>query len=259
MSGDRKRRWLEPAQACIVIAILTAVIICVLSNLSDRSRRELASSSPIDLLSGNPADHWAVFGALTTDDVRLKQTGDGVVQIDTLAKTPSSSDVSSGVSYTVGLFSPDWYEFSGEFQAEVDDSKGIGAQLEVHSGRWRFLVKARPRKEGSWEKVNVYFRPAYSDPGAEISCRFWGGAADQSGKVFLRNMRITRIDGDPPPTADQFDLEKTEEARLGTPERLRNGSVPPRHKTHLVGFHNLGIVLVLSLVMIVGVCWRLLD
>ena len=214
MSEQRQRNWVE--QGCILAAILIATLVCVLSYLFDRSRRvELGPSGQIDLLTGNLNDRWSVFGALSASEVRIKPADDGIVEVDILANTPSWSDESSGVSQKVGLFSRGWYEFVGEFQAKANDSEGIGAQLEVHSGHWRFIAKADPHSESAWQKIDVYLRPADSYPGAEVSCRFWGANGDRTGRALFRDMRFVKIAGVPPPTAIEFDLQRKGKSSTG--------------------------------------------
>jgi hypothetical protein len=246
MSEHRQRHWVKPG--CVVAAFLAATLICVLSYLLDRSRRvELASKNEIDLLKDNLNDRWSVFGALSAAEVSIKQANDGIVEVNILANTPSWSDESSGISQTVGLFSPGWYEFTGEFQAKANDSEGSGAQLEVHSGRWRFIAKATSHSEGTWQKIDVYLRPSDSYPGAEVSCRFWGANGDRTGRALFRGMRFVKIAGSPPPTAIQFDLQRKERARLGGLGHLRNSS-----------FGSAGAA-VLFFAAFIGICWRMLD
>lgn len=245
MSEQRQRNWVE--QGCILAAILIATLVCVLSYLFDRSRRvELGPSGQIDLLTGNLNDRWSVFGALSASEVRIKPAEDGIVEVDILANTPSWSDESSGVSQKVGLFSRGWYEFVGEFQAKANDSEGIGAQLEVHSGHWRFIAKADPHSEGAWQKIDVYLRPADSYPGAEVSCRFWGASGDRTGRALFRDMRFVKIAGVPPPTAIEFDLQRKERARLGGLAHLHNSSLGSAGAA------------VLFLATFVGICWWML-
>jgi hypothetical protein len=236
-------------QALVAAAVATAAILCVLSYFADRSAREkIAANGQIDLLSGDLGDHWKVFGALNASEVSFERTNLGAVEVKIHPDNPGWSEVSSGVSYRVGLFVPGWYEFTGDFRADVNDIEGIGAQLEVHSDRWRFITKARAlRAASSGQKLDVYFRPSATDPGAEISCRFWGKAGDHSGRALLQNMHIAKLAGTPPRTALHFDLEKTDEARPGNPRHPRIGSDRSVWVTMLF----LGLV--------VGVCWRLLE
>src|SRR5208282_604434 len=160
-------------QALVVAAAMTVVIICGLSYLADRPCcGTAASSGEIDLLAGNLTSHWSVYGALSAAQVSFNRLNDGSVEVKIHADNPSWSTVNSGVSYTAGLFFPGWYEFTAEFQADANDSEGIGAQLTVHSSRWRFVAKGHPRRKGRGKKMDVYFRPSYSDPAAEITCRF---------------------------------------------------------------------------------------
>lgn len=246
MSEHSKPHRVE--QGCVVAAIFIATLVCVLSYLLDRSHRvELASNGQIDLLKGNLNDRWSVFGALSASEVRIKQADDGIVEVDILANTPSWSDESSGVSRMVGLFSPGWYEFTGEFQAKANDSEGIGAQVEIHSGRWRFIAKADSHSESTWQKIDVYFRPADSYPGAEVSCRLWGANADRTGRALFRNMRFVKIAGVPPPTAIEFDLQRKERARLGGLGHLHNSSLSS------------AAAAVLFLAIFVGICWWMLE
>jgi hypothetical protein len=234
-------------RGCIVAAVLTATLVCVVSYLLDRSRRvELASNGQIDLLKGNLNDRWSVFGALSAAEVRIKPADDGIVEVDILANTPSWSDESSGVSQTVGLFSPGWYEFVGDFQAKANDSEGIGAQLELHSGHWRFIAKADSHSTGTWQKIDVYLRPSDSYPGAEVSCRFWGANGDRTGRALFRGMRFVKIVGTPPPSAIEFDLQRKERARLGGLGHLRNSSFGS------------AAAAVLFLATFVGICWWML-
>ena len=245
MSEQRQRNWVE--QGCILAAILIATLVFVLSYHFDRSRRvELGPSGQIDLLTGNLNDRWSVFGALSASEVRIKPAEDGIVEVDILANTPSWSDESSGVSQKVGLFSRGWYEFVGEFQAKANDSEGIGAQLEVHSGHWRFIAKADLHSEGAWQKIDVYLRPADSYPGAEVSCRFWGAGGDRTGRALFRDMRFVKIAGVPPPTAIEFDLQRKERARLGGLAHLHNSSLGS------------AAAAVLFLATFVGICWWML-
>src|SRR5271163_2890775 len=168
----RQRRLVE--RALVVAVAVTAALICVVSYVAERAHTDqFASSSQIDILQGNLTDKWSLFGALSATEVRMNSIDDGVVAVEIRATSPSWSDESTGVSYMVGLYSPGWYEFTGEFQVEANNSKGIGAQLEVHSGRWRFLRKVDPGKDSGWQKSDVYFLPSVTYPGAEISCRFW--------------------------------------------------------------------------------------
>jgi len=245
MSEHRHRRI---ELAGIAVAATTAAIICVFSYLTDQPcRQNLASSNQIDLLEGNLPDHWWVFGSLSAKEVNLKSAQDGVVEVDVLANSPSWSDVSSGVSYTAGLFAPGWYEFTGQFRADADAVAGYGGQIEVRSSRWSFVMKAESHQEDTWKNIDVYFRPADSDPVAEVSCRFWGNSSHRAGRAFLRNMRLVRLAGAPPPMGPQADLERKEEARLGKPERPGGRSV--------VG----AAVTLLFLGSLIGVCWRLLE
>ena len=260
MITSRQRQLVE--QGCILAAVVTAAIICVLSYIADRSYGgDFASSNQIDLLKGNLADNWSVFGALSADEVSFKQASGNVVAAEIHAKGPSWSEESSGVTYAVGLYDPAWYEFTGEFQPESNSSEGIAAQLEVHSARWRFLKKADPNREGGWKKIDIYFRPSDSYPGAEISCRFWGTGGVRTGKVFFRNIHIVKIAGEPPQKAVRFNLEKQEEARLGrpgNPTNPRKNIVPPRRRMRLRRFSGLAVT-VLILCTIIGTCWRLLE
>ncbi len=245
-------------RALIAAAALTAATICGLSYLADRSCcGKAASSSEIDLLAGNLTDHWSVYGALSAAQVSFNRLDDGSVEVRIRTDDPSWSTANSGVSYTAGLFVPGWYEFTGEFKADVNDSQGIGAQLEVHSSRWRLITKSHSRRKGRGEKINVYFRPSYSDPVAEISCRFWGGNGDSAGKAVFRNMRIVRIAGAPPPKAPQFDLADQEEARLGRSWLPREGNILLGRRTQPGRFRG-AVVTVLLLGMIVGISWCLL-
>jgi hypothetical protein len=245
MSQRFQRHWVE--RGCIVAAVLTATLVCVLSYVLDRSRRlELASNGQIDLLKGNLNDRWSVFGALSAAEVRIKPADDGIVEVDILPNTPSWSDESSGVSQTVGLFSPGWYEFVGEFQAKANDSEGIGAQLELHSGRWRFIAKADSHSTGTWQKIDVYLRPSDSYPGAEVSCRFWASNGDRTGRALFRDMRFVKIVGTPPPSAIEFDLQRKERARLGGLGHLHNSSLGSAGAA------------VLFLATVVGICWSML-
>ena len=209
-------------------------------------------------MTGNLTDHWAVFGALSASEVSFKQVSANVVAVEVRAKIPAWSDVSSGVTYSIGLFDPGWYEFTGEFQPETTGSEGLGTQLEVHSGRWRFLVKADPNEHSGWKKMDVYFRPSDSDPGAEIACRFWAPGGVRTGRVFFRNVRMVKIAGAPPQKSVRFDLEKKEEARLGKPGQPRKGRIPLGRWTRLGRFRGAAVT-VLFLSMIVGICWRLLE
>lgn len=245
-------------QALIAAAAIAAVIICGLSYLADRSCcGKAASSGEIDLLAGNLTGHWSVYGALSAAQVSFNRIDDGSVEVRIRADDPSWSTANSGVSYTAGLFLPGWYEFTGEFKADVNDSQGIGAQLEVHSSHWRFVTKAHSRRKGRGEKINVYFRPSYSDPAAEISCRFWGETGDSAGRALFRNMRIVRIAGAPPPRAPHFDLAAQEEARLGKSWHPRRGSILLGRRTRPGRFLGAAVT-VLLLGMIIGIFWRLL-
>ena len=256
MISDRQRHLV--AQGCVVAAIVTAGIICLVSYFADRPNREqFASSNQVDLLQGNLTDHWSVFGALSSSEVSFKQVSANVVAVEIRAKIPTWSDVSSGVTHSIGLFDPGWYEFTGEFQAETNGSDGLGTQLEVHSGRWRFQQKADPNEHG-WKKIDVYLRPSDSDPGAEIAFRFWATGGVRTGRVFFRNVRMVKIAGDPPQKVARFDLEKKEEARLGKPGKPRKGSIPLGRRTRLGRFRGAALTVVL-LSMIVGICWRLLE
>jgi hypothetical protein len=243
------RRYPRFEQALVAAAVATAAILCVLSYLADRSCREkIVSNGQIDLLSGNLAERWKVFGALNAPEVSFERTNMGAVEAKIHPDTPAWSEVSSGVSYRAGLFVPGWYEFIGDFRADVNDIEGIGAQLEVHSDRWRFITKARAERAGSiGKKINVYFRPSATDPGAEISCRFWGQAGDHTARAVFQNMHIAKIAGTPPRTALRFDLEKTDEARPGNPKHSVTGS------------HRSVWVTVLFLELVAGICWRLLE
>ena len=246
MSEQHQRQWVK--QGCVVAAFFAVTLICVLSYLLDRSRRvELASNNEIDLLRGNLNDRWSVFGALSAAEVSIKRADDGIVEVNILANTPSWADESSGISQTVGFFSTGWYEFLGEVQAKANESEGIGAQLEIHSGRWRFIAKANSHSEGIWQNIDVYLRPSDSYPGAEVSCRFWGANGDRTGRALFRDMRFVKIAGAPPPTAIQFDLQRKERARLGGLGHLRNSS-----------FGSAGAA-VLFLAALIGICWRMLD
>ena len=159
MSEHDQRHWVGPA--AIVAAALAAAIICALSYLADRSYMEsLASISQIDLLKGNLADHWLAYGALSATAVNFKRTNDGVVEVDVLDDTPARSEENSDIRYALGFFSPGWYEFVGEFQAETDDTKGIGAQFEVASGHWKFITKSDSLPVERRKKFDVYFRPS---------------------------------------------------------------------------------------------------
>lgn len=246
MSEHRQRHWVE--QGCIVAAVFIATLVCVLSYLLDRSRRvEFASGGQIDLLKDNLNDRWSVFGTLSAAEVSIKQADDGIVEVNILANTPSWSDESSGVSQVVGLFSPGWYEFVGEFQATANDSEGMGAQVEIHSGRWRFIAKADSHSQGTWQKIDVYLRPSDSYPGAEVSCRFWGADGDRTGRALFRDMRFVKIAGAPPPMAIQFDLQRKERARLGGLGHLRNSSFGS------------AAAAVLFLATLVAICWRMFE
>jgi hypothetical protein len=246
MSERSQCDWIE--QGCIVAAVFIATLVCVLSYLLDRSGRvELAPNGQIDLLTGKLNDRWSVFGALSASEVRIKQAGDGIVEVDILANTPSWSDESSGVSQQVGLFSRGWYEFVGEFQAKVNDSEGTGAQLELHSGHWRFIAKDDSHSHGTWQKIDVYLRPADSYPGAEVLCRFWGANGDRTGRALFRDMRFIKIAGVPPPTAIEFDLQRKERARLGGLAHLHNSSLGS------------AAAAVLFLATFVGICWWMLE
>jgi len=245
-------------QALVIAAAMTAAIICGLSYLADLSCREKsASGDQIDLLKENLADHWSVFGALSAAQVSFNRINDGSVEIRVRSDNLSWLTVSSGVSYRVGLLSPGWYEFTGEFRADANAHAGTGAQLEVHSDRWRTVFSAAQPHGGSWQTTNVYFRPSYADPGAEISCRFWGRTGGQAGRALLRNMYILKIAGEPPPKAPRFDLAKQEEARLGKLGHPRNGSLPPSPQTGLGRFSGAAVT-VFFLAMIVGMSWWLL-
>ncbi len=248
MSESRQRRI---EQAWVAVAVVAAVIISVLSYLTERpSVSNSASSSQIDLLKGNLTNDWSVFGSLSASDVRFKQIDDGIVEIDVLANTPSWSDGSSGVSYTASPLSSGWYEFTGAFRTGTNAIEGIGAQLEIHSSRWRFVMKADSRSADGWNNIDVYFRPADSSPSAEVSCRFWADSSHRVGRVLFRNMRLVKLAGAPPLGIAQFDLQRKEEARLGKPGRRGNGS-----DASLGGVW----ITVLFLATIVGVCWRLFE
>ncbi|MGB8364357.1 MAG: hypothetical protein WCE20_07485 [Rhizomicrobium sp.] len=128
MTQIDKRKVLE--RALVAAAAMTVVIICGLSYLADRPYCATAASSrEIDLLAGDLAGRWSVYGGLSAAQVSINRLNDGSVEVKIHADNPSWSTVNSGVSYTAGLFSPGWYEFTGEFQAKVNDSEGIGAQL----------------------------------------------------------------------------------------------------------------------------------
>ncbi len=105
--------------------------------------------------------------------------------------------------------------------------------------------------------MDVYFRPSYSDPAAEITCRFWGGIGDPAGSALFRNMRIVRITGEPPPTAPHFDLAEQEEARLARSGHPRKVGIPPRRRIRFWRFRGAAAA-VLILGTIVGISWRLL-
>jgi hypothetical protein len=230
----------------MVVVLIAVPIICGLSYLANPYCGKLAESSQIDLLAGNLCENWSVFGALSATQVTFKRINDGSVEVKIRGDSQSWSSESSGVSYKVGLYYSSWYEFSGEVKADANPLKGTGAQLEVRSDRWRVVLSAgQPARDG-WKRIDVYFRPSYSEPGADISCRFWGGTGDPAERALFRNMRIVRIDGAPPPTALQFDLAKKEKARLGKPRRQRN---PTFRSVELT---------VLLLVTIIGASWRLL-
>ena len=245
-------------QPLIAAAAIAAAIICGLSYHADRSCcGKAASSGEIDPLAGNLTDHWSVYGALSAAQVSFNRIDDGSVEVRIRADDPSWSTANSGVSYTAGLFVPGWYQFTGEFKADVNDSQGIGAQLEVHSSHWRLITKARSRRKGRGEKINFYLRPSYSDPAAQISCRFWGATGDSAGKAVFRNMRIVRIAGEPPPKAPHFDLAKQEEARLGRSWRPREGNILLGRRMRPGRFRGAAVI-VLLLGMIVAISWRLL-
>jgi hypothetical protein len=231
--------------ALVVVAAIAAVTICALSYFSDPHRLN-AAQSQIDLLSENLGANWSVFGALTATEVTFNRISDGFVEIRIRTDNASWSSTSSGVNYKVGLYDPGWYQFSGKFKADANPLKGTGAQLELHSDRWRLSVSAGQPVGDGWKVIDVYFRPSYSDPGVEVSCRFWGRTGDPAGRAFLRDLRIAKLDGAPPASALQFDLAKKEEARLGKPRRQRNPT-----------FRSLELTVVI-LVLIIGASWRLL-
>jgi hypothetical protein len=253
----RQRRLV--GQALVAAAAVTAVLICVVSYVAERTYGEqFASGSQIDILQGNLTDKWSLFGALSATEVHMTSIDDGVVAVEISANSSSWSDESTGVSYMVGLYSPGWYEVTGEFQSEAINSKGIGAQLEVHSGRWRFLKKADPARERDWQKIDVYFLPSVTYPGAEILCRFWSTSGDRVGKVLLRNVHIVKIAGAPPEKAIQFNLEKQEEARLGRTRRRFGGGAVVGRRMRLGRFRGAGVA-ILFLCILIGICWWLLE
>ena len=236
----------------MVAAALVAVMMCVGSYLANRSEvASLASIGQIDLLKGDAASNWVAYGGLSASDVHFKWNDNDVVEVDVLRDSPSQpkswSHEIPGLRYALGFLSPGWYEFAGEFQADTDDAKGIGAQLDIQSGRWRFTTKSDAMPVDRRKTFDIYFRPSDAAPGAEISCRFFGRGGDLSRRAFFRNLRLVKIAGEPPPTATKFDVETSEIARLGLPPS-------PRYPS----FRGLGVS-VLLLSTIVGVCWRLLD
>jgi hypothetical protein len=246
MSETIQRRWVGPA--AIAAATLAAALICALSYFADLSYTEsLASIGQIDLLKGDLADHWTADRELSGTKVHFKQNDDGVVEIDVLTNTPWRLHMNTGIRYVLGFLSPGWYEFAGEFQADTDDTKGIGAELEVKSGRWRFATKSDSLPVERRKKFDVYFRPSDAVPDAQITCRFFGPGSNRSARAFLRDVRFVKIVGEPPPTASKFDLQAMEVARLGVPPNTRHPS-----------FRGLGVV-VFILIAIIGVCWRLLE
>ncbi len=246
MSENNQRRWVGPA--VIAAATLVAAIICALSYFADLSYTEsLASIGQIDLLKGDLADHWAADRALSGTEVHFKRDDNGVVEIDVLTDAPWRSRMNTSVRYVLGYLSPGWYEFAGEFQAETDDAKGIWAELDVKSGRWRFATKSDSLPVDRRKKFDVYFRPSDAIPDAQIACRFFGPGGKSTGRAFLRDVRLVKIAGEPPPMAPKFDLEAVEIARLGLPPNTRHPS-----------YRGLGVV-VFILMAIIGVCWRLLE
>jgi hypothetical protein len=250
MSENNQRRWVAPS--VIVAAAVAAAIVCVLSYLGNQSQMaSLASISQIDLFKGDSADNWVAYGGLSASDVHFKRTDNDVVEVDLLGYSqlhPKQwSHESPGLRYALGFLAPGWYEFAGEFQAETDDSRGIGAQLDIQSGRWRYSTKSDAMPVDRRKTFDIFFRPSDAAPGAEISCRFFGRGGNRSRKAFFRNLRLVKIAGEPPPTATKFDVETSEIARIGLPPN-------PRYPS----FRGLGVI-VLLLAMIAGVCWRLLE
>ncbi len=204
------------------------------------------SACRIDLLQGDLAERWSVFGGLAAARVHFKRNPDSTVEVEVDADSKSPSKFHSGIRYTAGLFSPGWYQFTADFQT-ASDNQPAGAQLEVESDRWRFIANAAPHTRSRWKHANVFFRPSDADPTATFSCRFWGAKGARSIRTTFKKMQIRKIAGDPPDSKTQFDLQQQEQVRLGGMRATGQGST-----------RSLAIAL-LVLLALAAVCWRLSE
>jgi hypothetical protein len=236
--------------ALITAAAMTVAALFILSYRADRPCIGAAASCyRIDPLSGNLKQRWRVSEDLSATQVKFNRIGADAADLEIHGADSSRSETDSGVSYTSGLFSPGWYEFTTELRTNGRVAKGGGARVELSSDRWRFVSRGQRFGQGDWRRIAIYFRPADYNPMVEISCRFVGVSPHSTASALLRNMRLVKIAGMPPRGKPRFNMEKKEEARFRTRRGRSRGSG---------GFGGVALIAVL-LGSSAGVCWRLLG
>lgn len=239
-AGRLGQRW------AVVAAIITVAIVCGFSHRAARpSDGYSAQPDRIDPLGGDLKDQWFVYGDLSPSEVTLDPMGSESANLAFHPSTAAWSSSDSGVAYITGLSSPGWYEFTAELSSMRSAANDVGVQIDLSSDKWRFSAKSRPSDGANWRTIDIYFRPADYDPMLEISFRFLGGPMDHIVTISLRNMRILKVAGSPPPHKARFDMQEKEQALWKPVVKQTSG---PAGSTV--------ILTVVVLVAAAAACWR---
>ncbi len=99
-------------------------------------------------------------------------------------------------SQTVNLPDPGWYRLRAEVKTDNPDSS---AALKFDSSH---DVEVVTQSNPQWAPMEVYFKVAGPEK-VQIGC---GVRAEPAGRAYFRNLILTRISGEPPNDARQFDL-----------------------------------------------------
>jgi hypothetical protein len=100
---------------------------------------------------------------------------------------------------------PGWYFFTAELRTENVGGGGTGGCLSLIDHG--VFVSRELKGTTDWQKVGFYLKAAQTNDTADLACRLGGFGALNTGRLFCRQFRLSKIAEPPADGTPRFDLE----------------------------------------------------
>jgi hypothetical protein len=206
-------------------AVLLTILLCVMflaapaTSLADDAQKNLLLNGDFAKGSEDQPDSWRTEAWINNPEsfqAHWHQYTDKPSELEVDALKPN--DARWMQPLTVG---PGWYKLSVDIRTENVGTKESGATISVMEDG---IMSPELHGTSDWKNVALYLKVGGHGADIDVALRIGGFGSLNSGKAFLRNASLVKIDAPPPDATPTYDLmairKQGEPVPIGSPVSL---------------------------------------